>query len=189
MGSVFGLGVRFIPAWAGNARRWRSHVINYTVHPRVGGERQWHAVEVCLFPGSSPRGRGTHCWQGPIGGWCRFIPAWAGNASKSRPSQPQVPVHPRVGGERNMPMTTTPPISGSSPRGRGTRLWSVSGIGGLRFIPAWAGNAGKWSGNKLRHSVHPRVGGERPDAGDDTPTSPGSSPRGRGTRLPRSVSR
>ena len=72
--------IRFIPAWAGNARFLCARRYTGAVHPRVGGERsQAHRFSPTKI-GSSPRGRGTHSpavWRD-----CRnrFIPAWAGNA-------------------------------------------------------------------------------------------------------------
>ncbi len=110
------------------------------------------------------------------------------------------PVHPRVGGERSpdsspaiKPTGSSPrgrgtPIhvveqmhrAGSSPRGRGTQAEASPLLVQQRFIPAWAGNAGRARWASSGHPVHPRVGGERlllHRIADDL----GSSPRGRGT--------
>ncbi len=73
-------GGRFIPAWAGNARRRSIPAWTPSVHPRVGGERAIDNGLRTAVIGSSPRGRGTlelRLAQLPLG---RFIPAWAGNA-------------------------------------------------------------------------------------------------------------
>ncbi len=73
-------GERFIPARAGNSRRWASISMPSTVHPRAGGELSvwsWRRPVSC---GSSPRGRGTRPgWYRP-GRVGRFIPARAGNS-------------------------------------------------------------------------------------------------------------
>ena len=95
---------RFIPAWAGNARPirlptrtqcgssprgrgtlsgWHRDPINATVHPRVGGERHSLEHHALQHYGSSPRGRGTRVDQARGQGRRRFIPAWAGNATKA----------------------------------------------------------------------------------------------------------
>ena len=70
---------------------------------------------------------------------------------------------------------------GSSPRGRGTPQLRRSPPSRWRFIPAWAGNAGRSVTAISIASVHPRVGGERFTAPASTVLATGSSPRGRGT--------
>ena len=152
---------RFIPAWAGNAWTPNAEIFLGAVHPRVGGERLGDGPGLRLLFGSSPRGRGTHLRGAHVRRVSRFIPAWAGNASDGLAPWSSPTVHPRVGGERLVPMVTQPPCRGSSPRGRGTRPQAL-GLGLVnRFIPAWAGNAAcgrPWPDGR---PVHPRVGGER----------------------------
>ena len=92
---------RFIPAWAGNAYRYRRRPVGCTVHPRVGGERRTRSVFPSQARGSSPRGRGTRGGPGGAASSDRFIPAWAGNALPSLRPGPGESVHPRVGGERS----------------------------------------------------------------------------------------
>ena len=91
---------RFIPAWAGNAIRARAAVCFRTVHPRVGGERVQISHQNRSHDGSSPRGRGTQWPFCVIVCSGRFIPAWAGNALIEVELHFDMPVHPRVGGER-----------------------------------------------------------------------------------------
>ena len=50
---------RFIPAWAGISISSSTLSCSITVHPRVGGEQLFRAIERHLADGSSPRGRGT----------------------------------------------------------------------------------------------------------------------------------
>ena len=74
---------RFIPAYAGNASVRNQPKTGQPVHPRVCGERACISAMSLIESGSSPRMRGTptiECW--PILS-TRFIPAYAGNASKS----------------------------------------------------------------------------------------------------------
>ena len=175
---------RFIPAWAGNAYRSTRFTRYSTVHPRVGGERRYFWGISQRGFGSSPRGRGTpaECLtRSPLQ---RFIPAWAGNALPPWPQLPIMPVHPRVGGERILLYWSGDKISGSSPRGRGTRLVIRISPGWPRFIPAWAGNAPIGNRQCSRVSVHPRVGGERSMPQTYSARAAGSSPRGRGTPIP-----
>ena len=112
---------RFIPAWAGNTLIDAGASDDLAVHPRVGGEHCTASRSRYRPTGSSPRGRGTllpgRLAEGPV----RFIPAWAGNTSRPDALLLLVPVHPRVGGEHQRMRCLHCRISGSSPRGRGTR--------------------------------------------------------------------
>ena len=173
---------RFIPAWAGNTGPVALAVAIRAVHPRVGGEHPNNADFDVPAAGSSPRGRGT-LRPGPrVDDRRRFIPAWAGNTPgpwvRSRPW----PVHPRVGGEHIRGLAFGHRYGGSSPRGRGTPSGVLHGVGGGRFIPAWAGNTCASAARVSASTVHPRVGGEHMVAGRFCYRVAGSSPRGRGTR-------
>ena len=133
---------RFIPAFAGNALAMRIAKSSSTVHPRVCGER---STRVRIFEsecGSSPRLRGTPVHRGLTMSWTRFIPAFAGNAHGGRWANGVMAVHPRVCGERSSMMHCPVRIAGSSPRLRGTRRARLCLGHLIRFIPAFAGNAG-----------------------------------------------
>ena len=71
----------------------------------------------------------------------RFIPAWAGNTLRHHGLTGLDTVHPRVGGEHSTKSESNEPRSGSSPRGRGTRMLQGTFVAAIR-------------------PVHPRVGGE-----------------------------
>ena len=94
-------GLRFIPAYAGNALLDTLDTTSHPVHPRVCGERQnsaWHWPEL---KGSSPRMRGTLARRPERAMNHRFIPAYAGNArDMERLLKAIASVHPRVCGER-----------------------------------------------------------------------------------------
>ena len=151
------------------------------VHPRVGGEHSNLNSSDILLNGSSPRGRGTLIDGDQRRRQDRFIPAWAGNTLQCGSGCPVAPVHPRVGGEHTAIAKNTVCISGSSPRGRGTRQCSRAAGTAIRFIPAWAGNTSP-SMRRGRYSpVHPRVGGEHRHIFTTHKGLDGSSPRGRGT--------
>ena len=72
---------------------------------------------------------------------------------------------------------------GSSPRVRGTRAPPHAVERGPRFIPACAGNSGRCSRPTSRPAVHPRVCGELALQAPWPETTPGSSPRVRGTHV------
>ena len=74
---------------------------------------------------------------------------------------------------------------GSSPRVRGTHGDAEDRALAPRFIPACAGNSSAPSSPRNSPAVHPRVCGELVQTASGTPRSGGSSPRVRGTPLPR----
>ena len=131
---------RFIPAWAGNTAVCRIQSILGPVHPRVGGEHLDGIDSTTFGTGSSPRGRGTHHVVGDDAHRVRFIPAWAGNTSLWAWALATASVHPRVGGEHILLRSPKGWYTGSSPRGRGTRVQRLVAHARFRFIPAWAGN-------------------------------------------------
>ena len=113
--------VRFIPAYAGNAR---------SAIPRHGA--------VC---GSSPHTRGTLGGKLDALRHVRFIPAYAGNALALHAGTSSPAVHPRIRGERNDPENSLKIKDGSSPHTRGTQAQEQGQGRHGRFIPAYAGNA------------------------------------------------
>ena len=114
---------RFIPACAGNSRRWRVAASASTVHPRVCGELAGLRSSPTITAGSSPRVRGTPLDSGA-------------------PREP-LTVHPRVCGELFEPGEIVAMPYGSSPRVRGTPGGRERRPTRRRFIPACAGNSGK----------------------------------------------
>ena len=156
---------RFIPACAGNRIFTIQAILRRTVHPRVCGE------QVTLqFSGL---------------GLLRFIPACAGNSPAGLPTITGVSVHPRVCGEQKSGYFIPARTPGSSPRVRGTvcphpgrPLWS-------RFIPACAGNRSASLYQRNAGPVHPRVCGEQISCKYRVAGRGGSSPRVRGTEVPR----
>ncbi len=92
--------LRFIPARAGNAGgSWRRSSPT-TVHPRACGERSLSPRKRRIRRGSSPRVRGTPLARGYLDTPNRFIPARAGNATRSWLFGHPESVHPRACGER-----------------------------------------------------------------------------------------
>ena len=89
----------FIPAHAGNTCSWTAQRWKWTVHPRARGE---YAVGRSLAEsagGSSPRTRGIRRQRHAHADAGRFIPAHAGNTSRSARSPRRTAVHPRARGE------------------------------------------------------------------------------------------
>ena len=154
--------VRFIPAYAGNAR---------SAIPRHGA--------VC---GSSPHTRGTLGGKLDALRHVRFIPAYAGNALALHAGTSSPAVHPRIRGERNDPENSLKIKDGSSPHTRGTLGGFFSRFCARRFIPAYAGNAVLDPRHAARPPVHPRIRGERARQGAYCRLVHGSSPHTRGTQ-------
>ncbi len=176
-----GHGDRFIPAGAGN-RCWAVPCSGGPpVHPRGCGEQMGVGRAKRGRSGSSPRVRGTgregHGQR--ISG--RFIPAGAGNSSRSRGPLKRPAVHPRGCGEQSQGARAAAQADGSSPRVRGTAALSQRYGETVRFIPAGAGNSPcRW--RLARHTpVHPRGCGEQPCRAGMVRSYLGSSPRVRGT--------
>ena len=131
---------RFIPARAGNTRRFALTLWPATVHPRSRGEHVQFALDRTAYLGSSPLARGTHirhlCRRS---GW-RFIPARAGNTASANTGSFSPSVHPRSRGEHQTIPSSSTRSPGSSPLARGTQRGCIFRGCQYRFIPARAGN-------------------------------------------------
>ena len=183
--SCYVVSFRFIPAHAGNRRHCRPACGRRSVHPRARGE-QFHAdVHQSLLGGSSPRTRGT-VQHGSVQGFARrFIPAHAGNSQVTALRACTAPVHPRARGEQGTIAAGNVNTDGSSPRTRGTGSRPRPLRQSSRFIPAHAGNRHRTPGAAPCPAVHPRARGEQDLRRRELLTVDGSSPRTRGTDVPR----
>ncbi len=172
---------RFIPACAGNSRPdLHEHVLR-SVHPRVCGELALQLRLRGYRNGSSPRVRGTQAIISFSSSRRRFIPACAGNSGDEKIGPLMNAVHPRVCGELGLRPRAREPLSGSSPRVRGTPLAECRIARRRRFIPACAGNSEEAISISEFEAVHPRVCGELVLRRGLRGWPVGSSPRVRGT--------
>ena len=174
---------RFIPAYAGNARRRRCPSRPVSVHPRIRGERSGNGKRLIRSIGSSPHTRGTRIPIPLPSPKIRFIPAYAGNANWLCAYWRTSSVHPRIRGERQFARQNTLYAKGSSPHTRGTPGTMRRQPYPVRFIPAYAGNAMSRSSASGPRTVHPRIRGERSRASRSSITRRGSSPHTRGTPI------
>ena len=171
-----------IPAWAGKTRGPRRRTLRARAHPRVGGENRTRASDPAAAEGSSPRGRGKQPPRRRIPRRSGLIPAWAGKTrTRSAPGWCSR-AHPRVGGENNPKARDHISGAGSSPRGRGKRVFVVRGAVAVGLIPAWAGKTSRSACPTPWTRAHPRVGGENAITSAYKHSVSGSSPRGRGKR-------
>ena len=95
-------------------------------HPRVGGENSDALLSLASIIGSSPRGRGKPVAGAAVHAAAGLIPAWAGKTMGTDQSRRVRRAHPRVGGENPMAYVMYPLTMGSSPRGRGKPIDTVS---------------------------------------------------------------
>ena len=151
------------------------------VHPRSRGEHLHPAQERSVEGGSSPLARGTLVEAALDAGVDRFIPARAGNTSRSRRSRCGQSVHPRSRGEHIEIPSSNVDRTGSSPLARGTRNGNRGVPRSARFIPARAGNTARPSKGRCSCTVHPRSRGEHSVAHPESLQWCGSSPLARGT--------
>ena len=176
------IGVRIIPADAGNTRAGSAKPARRQDHPRGCGEHIWAYCVGSKSWGSSPRMRGTLGLSVTPIGHDRIIPADAGNTLLSVSASCKALDHPRGCGEHpNLPwLWLWHP--GSSPRIRGTLGVDTMAQAAPRIIPADTGNTQPRHQDTGHHEDHPRGCGEHPRIPDDRLPVPGSSPRMRGTR-------
>ena len=108
------------------------------------GELSKPSWAIVQLDGSSPLARGTQDLDrlGYVAD--RFIPAYAGNSWRLRYSCVLVPVHPRLRGELKAWGAYEDGLNGSSPLTRGTPESNTDCGSDYRFIPAYAGNSGRF---------------------------------------------
>ena len=169
-----------IPACAGKTANGSEVSLEYGAHPRVCGENIETTVPTYTLRGSSPRVRGKLRAGGLDLLRHGLIPACAGKTLYMFTMTMPAGAHPRVCGENTPFLSSTAASSGSSPRVRGKRSYSIPNFIGDRLIPACAGKTACRLSRLSRTWAHPRVCGE-----NQRPISPliwivGSSPRVRG---------
>ena len=114
-------------------------------------------------------------------GFHRFIPARAGNIKDCPTLSNDQPVHPRTCGEHRLTVSCFQRSNGSSPHVRGTFPCRALLPGGIRFIPARAGNIRRNNTSTDAGTVHPRTCGEHICKNRKDNVLSGSSPHVRGT--------
>ena len=131
---------RLIPARAGNTPSYRVNRLSPSAHPRSRGEHPLFKTAHATACGSSPLARGTQNRSLAHRQMWRLIPARAGNTlGYCRPRQSRA-AHPRSRGEHYRQQLERFNPSGSSPLARGTLQATFQNCGGVRLIPARAGN-------------------------------------------------
>ena len=175
------VGIRFIPARAGNTTQVLGLAASAAVHPRSRGEHWMNRRRMSPSCGSSPLARGTLIGQSCLNVRPRFIPARAGNTwtGGTHPRKPSV--HPRSRGEHMDGWYSPAQAIGSSPLARGTPGMHLDVGEPVRFIPARAGNTALIDPLSVTGAVHPRSRGEHTITPATDAGRAGSSPLARGT--------
>ncbi len=173
---------RFIPAGAGNTLCNVGRQLASAVYPRWRGEHKNYADQQINQNGLSPLARGTRRAVTRARQRIRFIPAGAGNTSRTSAAGARRPVYPRWRGEHGKYVVADDKNNGLSPLARGTRAGHLNQFFCRRFIPAGAGNTLLFRVFMTRYTVYPRWRGEhRLDFGVLF-LARGLSPLARGTR-------
>ena len=170
-----------IPACAGKPPFPAASRRKLGVHPRVCGEASPPSPLTPADLGPSPRVRGSRRSQARRASRPGSIPACAG-----KPEETMLPdglpwVHPRVCGEAMSASMRRMPLTGPSPRVRGSRQPDVQPAAAPGSIPACAGKPRPVCRSEPRTGVHPRVCGEAPAAQRRRARRTGPSPRVRGS--------
>ena len=133
------LVTRITPAWAGKSYYEALARGGSRDHPRMGGEKLISTV--FLFPpiGSPPHGRGKGFDALEFSGLIGITPAWAGKRKRARAKAGGREDHPRMGGEKCVPVSWATGPAGSPPHGRGKAPPHAVSRRPSGITPAWAG--------------------------------------------------
>ncbi len=99
--NLWTIAIRFIPAGAGNTGSATAAPMTTSVYPRWRGEHEMLVSVNAANTGLSPLARGTHYAFLRLPGFCRFIPAGAGNTRVGKSRGNRTPVYPRWRGEHS----------------------------------------------------------------------------------------
>ena len=171
---------RIIPAHAGQTCSRGAKARPTPDHPRACGANDSLYHRLDFAHGSSPRMRGKPT---PVCGTSlskRIIPAHAGQTAVDAANRLGRTDHPRACGANDVAIPRTLAKSGSSPRMRGKLARDTEHIGGIRIIPAHAGQTCFAEYSFCRSADHPRACGANAEAIAQAAAEDGSSPRMRG---------
>ena len=171
---------RITPAYAGKSNRDQTILTTFEDHPRVCGEKDGRLDFSMLQKGSPPRVRGKG-YMILSGIWdFRITPACAGKSCLAAIYAYNEGDHPRVCGEKSVPLRCSISAVGSPPRVRG-KAWRLPAAPGTQGItPACAGKSGPISASGRAIRDHPRVCGEKALHDGGILPAQGSPPRVRG---------
>ena len=118
-----------------------------------------------------------------------ITPAYAGKREGPKNAQSKVGDHPRVCGEKCIPLTRGHGRQGLPPRMRGKVQLGEIDLQDIWITPAYAGKSGPCPDRVPPAGDHPRVCGEKSQSTSASPRALGSPPRMRGKGVKQSNSR
>ena len=139
--------------------------------------------------GSPPRMRGKVMRKEILRIIHGITPAYAGKREGPKNAQSKVGDHPRVCGEKCIPLTRGHGRQGSPPRMRGKVQLGEIDLQDIWITPAYAGKSGPCPDRVPPAGDHPRVCGEKSQSTSASPRALGSPPRMRGKGVKQSNSR
>ena len=149
-------------------------------HPRVCGEKLRPSHPSAQRPGSPPRVRGKEAGDERRDGGAGITPACAGKSYLLAFMAQGRWDHPRVCGEKVVPIKSLTVVLGSPPRVRGKEFGSMLYCSPSGITPACAGKRICKPHGTLRDVDHPRVCGEKIPLEIQLNGAAGSPPRVRG---------
>ena len=170
-----------IPACAGEPERAPQEQRTKRVDPRVCGGADVEGEVMVVCKGRSPRVRGSPGNHRALLRGRGSIPACAGEPETWRTPAPAARVDPRVCGGASSTAASSSSPSGRSPRVRGSRKRRHSNVRLSGSIPACAGEPGRRGHRRAGRRVDPRVCGGAPAVIFTMKSTPGRSPRVRGS--------
>ena len=173
-------GIGITPACAGKRGHRHRVAVADGDHPRVCGEKICEGLGCRGALGSPPRVRGKDTGAFLPSAWRGITPACAGKRRLRRRFLRPLQDHPRVCGEKVVPVVVVPVVWGSPPRVRGKGKNDGSGKPGTRITPACAGKSHDSPEDHREWQDHPRVCGEKYLQLYRTGSVLGSPPRVRG---------
>ena len=177
------------PAYAGKSQPWRSYSQRRWDHPRVCGEKRPAVDGKRPLRGSPPHVRGKVKDPVPVSALVGITPACAGKRSAQAGAPAGRRDHPRVCGEKCIPLTRGHGRQGSPPRMRGKVQLGEIDLQDIWITPAYAGKSGPCPDRVPPAGDHPRVCGEKSQSTSASPRALGSPPRMRGKGVKQSNSR
>ena len=149
------------PAYAGKSKNPCCCQSWFWDHPRLCGEKYLYESEHCLPRGSPPPMRGKGQPQ-RFSEYCKGItPAYAGKRSATASKAEEKRDHPRLCGEKVVPLTSKINKQGSSPPMRGKVRVGEAYSRAYRITPAYAGKSKKSDMDIIISQDHPRLCGEK----------------------------
>ena len=179
-GGCIDSGVRIIPAHAGQTSSSSCSCCRSSDHPRACGANCLRLHRRFHLNGSSPRMRGKHRRFRCRSYSPRIIPAHAGQTYAADRAGIRWTDHPRACGANALRKLNRNTSTGSSPRMRGKRRFSICDIIGHRIIPAHAGQTRFAGLYPYSRTDHPRACGANAFVAMRRTLMNGSSPRMRG---------